>query len=276
MINRLHGWRAAAVAVAVFAAGAANAAEPVPQKELPPELRQLVQAIISQPRVSPGVTFGSPIGFGAAEGDVFFGINGATASSLNNDFIGDIDVDGSMAVGFGIGDPVDAIGLEVALNIISLTDSFGDAGALAFKFHRKIGERGALAIGTENTVGWGAVDTIVDATTSTEFIAYSHYFTLRDDPMNPGGLMVNVGVGDGRLGQADDPEEIAPFVSVGYNITRQFSVIADYAGEAANIGISVVPWRDTPLSIVLGATDVTEERADTEFAFGIGYSAHFE
>lgn len=265
-----------AAALGLTGAGAAGAAESVSIDDLPPELRQLVQAIISQPRVSPGVAFGSPIGFGAAQGDYFFGLNGATASSLNNDFIGDLDADGSLAAGFGLGDPSRYVGVEVAVNVISLTDDFGDSGAVALKVHRNIGERGALAVGTENTLAWGEAEDVADATTSTEFISYSHYFQLNpDNPMNPGGLMLTVGVGDGRLGQEDDPTDFAPFVSVGYSITRQFSVIADYAGEMTNVGMSFVPWRDVPLSFVVGATDVSEERGDTEFAFGVGYSGRF-
>lgn len=272
--NRLAAFAALAGA-AFLLPGTAFAADPVPARELPPELRQLVQAIVSQPRVSPGVVFGSPVGFGAATGDVFIGINGSTSEN-QNDFIGDLDVDGSMAVGFGLGNPVEAVALEVAFNVISLTHAFGDSGAIALKLHKRVGQRGSIAIGTENTLAWGEAKDVVDATTDTQFISYSHYFQLNPgNAANPGGLMLTVGFGQGRLGQLDDPEDAAPFISAGYNITRQVSVIADYAGEAANVGVSVVPFRTIPVSVIVGATDVTEERGDTEFALGVGYSSRF-
>ena len=37
--------------------------------------------------------------------------------TLNTDFIGDLDIDGSIAAGFGIGNPVTAVGVEMAANV---------------------------------------------------------------------------------------------------------------------------------------------------------------
>src|SRR5690554_226401 len=112
--------------------------------ELPAEVRELLQGSMARPRVSPGVAFGSPMGFGASGGDYFFGVNGATspenpnAPGDDNDFIGDLALDGSMAAGFGIDDPRRNVGIEVAVNVTSLTDQFGDSGAVAIKVHRAI------------------------------------------------------------------------------------------------------------------------------------------
>lgn len=246
------------------------AADAVPASELPPELRQLVQAVISQPRVAPGVVFGSPVAFGARTGDFFIGLNGATASDTRSDFIGGIDVDGSMAIGLGFGNP-DKVAMEAAFNIISLTNAFGDSGALAVKLHTNVGDHGAIAFGTENTLAWGDAKDFADATADTMFLSYSHYYER-----NPGnGLMLTFGIGRGRLGQANDPESISPFISAGYSFTRQMSLIADYAGEAMNIGLSFVPSRTAPISVVVGVTDVTEERGDMEMAVGVGYSSRF-
>ncbi len=271
-----RGRLAAFAAVAMLAwSTPVIAADTVSLEELPPELRQLLNAILTQPQVSPGVVFGSPVGFGAGAGSYFFGLNGSTLED-GNDFVGGIEADGSLVIGAGVGDPLKAVGLELALNIVSLTDDFAEDGSLALKVHRRIGKRGSLAVGTENhsRLSWGAVEDHVRATTSTEFISYSHYFDL-DASGDPRGLMLTVGVGDGRLGTADDPEDFAPFVSLGYNVTRQFSVIGDYAGESFNLGVSWVPWRQLPVSIVLGATDLAEERGSTEFAFAIGYTGQF-
>lgn len=260
---------------------AAQDARQLKADELPAEIRQLLQAIMTQPRVSPGVAFGSPVGFGARGGDYFFGVNAATspqdphARSSDNDFIGDLAMDGSIAAGIGIGDPRRNVGIELALNVTSLTDDFGDSGALAVKLHRSIGTRGAISIGTENDLAWGDVKDTVDRYTSTKFISYSHYFQLGSAPLSSGGLMLTLGVGDGRLGRADDPEQVAPFMSIGYAFTRRTSVIVDYAGESTNVGLSIVPWRTLPISAVLGMTDVGERRADSEFAMGLGYSSRF-
>lgn len=272
---------AALVATLSFASvAAAQDARQLEVDQLPPEIRQLVLAIMTQPRVSPGVAFGSPVGFGARRGDYFFGLNAATsaqdpdAPSSDNDFIGDLALDGSLTAGIGMGDPQQSVGVEVAVNVTSLTDHFADSGAVAVKLHRSIGSLGSLSIGTENDLAWGDMKHAVDRTSSTKFISYSHYFQLGDQ-WNSGGLMFTFGAGDGRLGQVDDPEDVAPFVSVGYAFNRRASVIIDYAGESTNVAVSVVPWRTVPISAVLGLTDVSEQRADSEFAIGVGYSNRF-
>lgn len=248
--------------------------------EIPAEIRQLLQTILAQPRVWPGVAFGSPVGFGARGGDYFFGVNAATspqdphAPGADSDFIGDLAMDGSIAAGIGIGDPRRNVGIELSLNVTSLIDDFGDSGALAVKLHRSVGSRSAISMGTENDLAWGDVKDAVDRHTSTKFISYSHYLPLGRS-LSSGGLMITVGVGDGRLGRVDDPERIAPFMSVGYAFTRRTSVIVDYAGESTNIGLSVVPWSTLPISAVVGMTDVDERRAESELAVGLGYSNRF-
>ncbi|HEY6642194.1 hypothetical protein [Povalibacter sp.] len=288
--KRLIGLAASIAASLIGLASAAQGAEPslptaadqgaVTVADLPPEIRELLLAIMTQPRVSPGVAFGSPVGFGARGGDYFFGVNGATTSGnkadgVEPDFIGDLDIDGSFAAGFGIGNPATAVGVEVAVNVISLTNEFGDSGSAAIKVHRNIGERGALSIGTENDLAWGEAKDYVAKTTSTKFVSYSHYFQLRNSPRNPGGLMVTLGAGDGRLGEVDDPKQVTPFVSVGYAWTRQFSTIVDYGGETTNVAVSIVPWRTIPIATVFGWSDLEEKRADSTFSFGLGYSNRF-
>jgi len=288
--KRLIGLATSIAASLVGFAPAAEGAEPsqptaaiqaaLTVDNLPPEIRELLLAIMTQPRVMPGVAFGSPIGFGARSGDYFFGVNGATTSGnkvegVDPDFIGDLDIDGSIAAGFGIGNPASAVGVEVAVNVISLTNEFGDSGSVAIKVHRNIGERGALSIGTENDLAWGEAKDYVERNTSTKFASYSHYFQLRSSPMNPGGLMVTLGAGDGRLGKVNDPKQVSPFVSVGYAWTRQFSTIVDYSGETTNVAMSIVPWRTIPIATVFGWSDLEEKRADSTFSFGLGYSNRF-
>lgn len=253
----------------IVAMGSAGAGEVVTTQQLPPELQQLINAIMTQPQASPGVVFGSPVAFGARSGDWFAGLNGST-SDTRNDFIGDIDVDGSGVVGMGFGNPDENIGVELGLNIISLTDEFADSGALAAKLHRNIGDRGAIAIGTENSLAWGEAEDVADAVGTTEFISYSHYFNAGGK-----GLMLTVGAGDGRLGSKDDPEDVAMFAALGYAFTSQLSAILDYSGETTNVGLSFVPWTDTPFTVLIGATDLSEERGDTEFAVSVGYSGSY-
>lgn len=260
--------------------GPGQDAESITVDALPPAVRDLVLSIMTQPRASPGVSFGSPIGFGAQWGDFFFGVNGATTSGdrvskRRSDFFGGLHIDGSTAIGAGIGNPTSAVGLEMVLNVISLTDDFGDSGAVALKLHRSIGARGALAIGTENDVSWGEARRYVRKYAGTRFVSYSQYFQLRRNPVNPGALMATVGVGEGRLGKVHHPDQALPFASIGYAWTRQFSTIVDYSGEATNFALSIVPLRKVPVSAVVGWSDAFERRADSTISFGIGYSTRF-
>lgn len=249
----------------------AQAQEAVSVDELPEGLRQLVLAVATQPKGAPGVAFGSPVAFGAREGDVYFGMN--LASGGNQNFIAD-DLDGGAAFGFGLGDPDRFVGLEIGVNIISTVGTFGEDGSMFAKVHRNLGNNNAVAFGAENFMRWGAAG----GGQTSIYAAYSHAFVTRSDPMNPGVLMVNVGLGNRRFTNLGDEDDMGGFVSLGYNITRQFSVIADYTGQVTNLGVSWVPFRTSSFSILLGATNLGGRTTgafptgDTELALGVGWS----
>ncbi|NJN75025.1 MAG: hypothetical protein HC796_00605 [Synechococcaceae cyanobacterium RL_1_2] len=96
---------------------------------------------------SPGSSFGTPSGFGAAARDGFVGLSGAVSDTGI--------VDGSAVAGFGLGNPRESIGLETALAIISLKDSFGDRGAIGLKAHHTFESGIGVALGWSNAIRWG-------------------------------------------------------------------------------------------------------------------------
>ena len=61
---------------------------------------------------APGITIGSPSAFGASWGDIFVGGTFQERARFTN------QSDGAIALGFGLGDAEDAVGLEVALSIV--------------------------------------------------------------------------------------------------------------------------------------------------------------
>ena len=214
---------------------------------------------------SPGIAFGSAIGFGANWGTVGVGIGGATLPKTASD-----DYDGSMGFIAGFGDSTNAVGLEATINIISLRESFGDDGNLNLKLHRNLDATTAIAVGVENVAGWGNAD---DADESVYVVGTKVFDLGGEGKRLP--LAVNFGLGNGRF---DDPgeDDVTPFGGIALMPHEQWSLIADWAGTGLNLGVSTVPVRSLPLSISVGMVNVTERNdSDSEFAGGLGYSWQF-
>lgn len=260
---------------------AANAASTVDELPVSDELKQLILAALTAPATSPGIAQASPVGFGAAWGDVFFGIGGAQ----NEDSSANDDVDGSASIGFGLGNPNDLVGLETTINIISLTgpngdSEFGEDGNVNFKLHKTLNDTTSVAVGVENAIGWGGAD----STDSSKYISISHATALRpNNPSNPMTVVVTAGVGDSRFkdqtepaAQRDNDNAINPFAAASISFTRRTSLIADWSGSSLGASLSFVPFRSVPLSVSLGVVDLTD-RLDggRRFTGGIGYSYNF-
>jgi hypothetical protein len=228
------------------------------------ELTALVQQA-SGPAGSPGIAFGSATGFGANWGTLGVGIGGVTLPKTTAD-----DYDGSMGFIAGFGDSTDAVGLEVTLNIISLRNNFGEDGNLNLKLHRNLDSATAIAVGVENVAPWGNAKDVDE----TVYVVGTRIVDLgSEERALP--LAVNFGLGNGRF---DDPgeDDITPFGSLALVVHPQWSLIADWAGTGLNLGVSVAPFPDFPLSLGAGMVNVTERNnSDSEFAGGIGYSWQF-
>lgn len=222
-----------------------------------------LNAQLTAPVTAPGVAFGSPVGYGASWRQVFAGVGGQTIPPG-----GEYDVDGSMLVGFGLGDPERYVGLEASATIISVRDDFAEDGNYNAKLHRALPWRASFAVGVEGIEGWGAAKN----TQESVYGVYTQAIELAPgSPRHPVPLIINVGVGDERF---VDPGEdgVGVFGSVAIHPHRQLGIIADYTGRDANAAISFVPFRRTPLVVTLGAINLAERLGnDVEFAGGIGY-----
>lgn len=221
-----------------------------------------LKALLNPPAAaSPGISLGSPVGFGASWGTVGFGLGGATLPSSS-----DRDLDGSAGIVVGFGDAQKAVGLELVGNIISISDDFGHDGSFAAKLHTGLPGGAAFAVGIENVGRWGRAKT----TSSTVFAAASKIFDL-----NGFTVALNGGIGDNRF---NDPREdgVSPFGSIAVLPIRQLSVIADWAGNSLNTGVSLAPFDRIPLTVSAGVNNITERNgADAEFTGGLGYTIQF-
>ncbi|MGH8442574.1 MAG: hypothetical protein ACRETF_06680 [Nevskiaceae bacterium] len=226
------------------------------------QIRSL-NAQLTAPIAAPGIAFGAPTGFGAGWGQAFAGLGGRTLAE------GDQDLDGSALLGWGMGDPR-VLGLEAAMNIVSLSDGFAKDGSWGFKLHHSFPFRAAVSFGVDDAGGWGDASD----TPSSTYLAYSQVVELNpDSPKRPLNLALTLGAGRERF--AEPGKDLSAFGSVALHWHRQASVIADWHAGDLHLAVSVVPLYRMPLVATLGFINVTERFEPSDFAAGVGYLYQF-
>ena len=213
----------------------------------------------------PGSSVGSPSAFGADWGDVFAGFSFQERTRFTD------KADGAVVAGFGIGDAQKLVGLEVAVTVFDLIDDTFQDGGISFKLHHDFGDGFAVAAGVENAIIWGGLDT-----NSSAYGVVSKVFRFKDATQLFSTLTVNLGLGGGRFRSEDDvfdgDDSINVFGSAGLRVIEPISVIADWTGQDLNLGISLVPFRNIPLTITPAIADVTSNAGDgARFVLSIGY-----
>lgn len=225
---------------------------------------------------APASTISTPTGFGASWGRVYAGVSLVNRGRSNN------NADGSASIGFGLGNPRRAVGIDIATNIISLSnsdgrDAFAGSGSVDLKVHRILPGEIALAIGWENALAWG------DARNqdSSVYGVISRSFPLQpNNPRNSMPLLLSVGVGGGRFRSTEQilnrEGGVGVFASAGLRLTPQFSLLANWTGQDLNAGMSFIPFPEIPFSLTLGAVDLTGSAGDgARFALSLGYGTRF-
>ncbi|WP_414753751.1 hypothetical protein [Anabaena sp. CCY 9910] len=227
-------------------------------------------------KASPGSTAGTPSAYGASFGQAYIGGGLFFPLEDNKD-----RVDGSLSVGFGLGDTAKSVGLEVNVNITSVgggdTFDFGDSGGVGFKLHRYLGDGTAVAVGWSNAIKWGDVSRSKD----TIYGVVTRAFLLQpENPNNQLPLTVSVGLGSGAFrskGAIDANENPANlFASLGLRVIPQASLVSSWTGNRLNMGASFAPFKKTPIVINAIFTDVTSNfNSGLGFSLSAGYSFRF-
>lgn len=225
---------------------------------------------------APGISFGSPVAFGLNWGEVGFGLGG----SYDPDDPAGKEFDGSLAVSFGLGDSVEAVGIEIIGGINSLEsqrgqDSFGSEGSFGAKLHTVLPGRAALALGVENVARFGK-DT--EQTESSVYVVGTKFFDLA--PQSAGfkyPMAVNVGFGNGRFLRLSKPEDQANiFGSLEFLLSPVHSLTMDWTGRDLNVGVSVLPFPQYPFVITVGGINLTHQDGNrAAYAANIGYLVRF-
>ncbi|MEA5626082.1 hypothetical protein [Nostoc sp. UHCC 0251] len=245
------------------------------------KLRQelLIDPIVTlgePPKAAPGSTAGTPSAYGASFGQAYIG--GGLLFPLDE---GRDRVDGSLSVGFGLGDAVKSVGLEVNANITSVgggdSFDFGDSGGIGLKLHRYLGDGTAVAVGWSNPIKWGDVTNAKD----TIYGVVTKSFALQPESLNNKlPLTISVGLGSGVFRSKGAIEagdnSVNVFASLGLRVIPQVSLVSSWTGNRLNMGASFAPFNNTPIVINTIFTDVTSN-LDTGlgFALSAGYSFRF-
>ncbi|MHB1313357.1 MAG: hypothetical protein ACYC3L_15175 [Gemmatimonadaceae bacterium] len=269
-------WLAGALLVATVFAPEAVRAQSADRELLP-----MPTALAPQPgrfgRASPGVSASSPLAFGPNWRDVFAGVGYQATTRFGG------DDDASVSAGFGLGNSVDAVGLEVVVTSMSTVRSgFMNRSVVGFKAHRSLPGNAAIAVGVEGTKLTGDF-------TSKESVygVISKVVALRDDGFAEtpfSSMTISGGLGNGRF----CAEETVGFVhglkdcgvnffgSVGLRANQWSGLIADWTGQDLNLGISLAPFSAFPLVITPTLADVTGSAGDkVRFTLGAGFGLRF-
>ena len=233
-------------------------------------------------RVSPGMGFASPGGYGPAWGDVFGSVSYQQRTRRTQ------VKDGGFGVGLGLGDPARYVGAELAYagNGTSRSGFFTNA-TLSARLHRIVGGYG-ISIGQENITQIGATSGPGPDGGRSNFLAVSRLLRLgvRDtlsiaDSMPGRELLWTVGVGDGRFRREQDvfagKSTVNVFASVGFRFHERFAAIVDYTGQDVAVALSVVPFRCFPLVVTPGFADVAGIAGDgARFVVAVGMTARLD
>jgi hypothetical protein len=243
----------------LWLAAAPAAAQPDPAElsddDLLALLGELDRMLAPAPRVA---GYGIPSAFGAPHGLVFASVSGTNRSDRRKDI-----VDGSMALGFGLGDARAALSVTPYLVITSVSPrDFGDSGTLGLSLHREFDAPfgpAAFSVGFENLVRWGdSADLDPGA-----YVAASGLFEV--------GLPVLATVGYGS-GIADSGREPGAFAGVAVGLGPRLSASLAWAGDEAIAGVTLWPESTGRLQITVGAGDVTDEVDGRRLLFSVSFA----
>jgi hypothetical protein len=219
-----------------------------------PSTAAMTQATL---RAAPGNSVGSESAWGAGWGDFFAGVGYQSRARFSS------KPDGSESVGFGLGDPRQYVGLEVGINSAStFRQTPGKNGSVSLKLHRALPGEYGIAVGIENAAAWGGTDG-----GSSTYGVVSHTFQFREDPQHFfGSLAWNVGVGNSRFLSEQDlaagKKGVNVFGSAGLRLISRASLVGDWTGQDLDAGLSIVPFRRSPLVLSLGMADLTHRAGD--------------
>ncbi len=217
----------------------------------------------------PSPNAGIPSAFGANWGDVFFSASLAGADRIRP------EADGSLSMGFGLGDSRRAVGVELAYNLQSVRQ-FGENGGFDAKIHRQVyssdDTQVAAAVGLNNFASYGT--NAGGSESSLYGVVTAAHLLQPDHPNNRLPITASLGLGGGAF--SSESSDVGVIAGVGLQVHPQFSVNTAWSGVGVNVGASIVPVAALPLTLNLLYGDVgNNTRAGSVAVLSIGYGFNF-
>ncbi|MCB1343235.1 MAG: hypothetical protein KDK24_19640 [Pseudooceanicola sp.] len=202
------------------------------------------------PKVRRVSLFGIPAGFGAPRGVWFL----SAAATNRRDRVFANDWDASFAVGFGLGDPVNGIGITPVIDFTSVSPHhFGESGKVGVKFSREMpfgpDWQGAIGLDIDNIATWGD-SRVLDVE-----------WTFSVSAVRPGGpgwtypVMLSAGYGSAIDKGGNDP---GWFAGAGIGLGETYGLSLGWYGDEAIGALNLWTGRNRNLQISLGIGDITD------------------
>ena len=220
-------------------------------------------------RISPSITIINPSGYGASWGNVGIGIGFQERARFVN------QRDGVIGFGFGLGNPIKNIGVQIGINLVDVSSPLRD-GTVSIKLHRRLPEDFTIAVGTQGAITWG--DT--DGGSSIYGVVTKRLPLRKDRTKSLSEMYISLGMGGGQYRSEfninNGVESVGVFGSLALRVIEPIALITEWSGQDLTIGTSIVPFKKLPLVIVPAITDITGSAGDgARFVFGVGYSISF-
>lgn len=186
----------------------------------------------------------------AQSGLAFVSLGLASERNSLSDFPDDLN--GTVVLGFGLGNVRDTVGVQVSANFTDLSDGFGNSGTLSVKAARQITGLDVptfVGLSLDRLAGWGNSAALDTSTT----LAVTMFPTAQIGGQSY-PLMITAGYGTDIL---DHRREPGAYVGAGIGITENFGASVAWTGESVTVGTA----------FAFGALDNVRFSASVEDAF---------
>ncbi len=203
----------------------------------------------------------TPTAWGAAFGSAYLG----TGAALRTPYLP--TADGILGLGYGMGDPVLNVGLQIGTTISDLSE-FNNV-SFSFKLHRYLTKGTTIALGGETLF---SNDALSDDAGDTYYFVVSHVVqTLGSIRPGIGRVHLSAGAGTGRFARKSD-RDVAEgkgrngtvvFGNIAVEIARDMNVILEWSGTNLHSGLTkTIRTQSVPLLLSVGVADLTEYSGD--------------
>jgi len=183
-----------------------------------------------------GKSLTTPVAWGASNNVVFVGIGGNYPSPYTS------DADGAAVAGFGVGDPVKNLGLQVALVSLDLTE--WKEYSMSLHLSRNLTKTTAVGVGAESIMLTSGGDS-----DKSYYVVFSQGIQANpfiDHQNGKSKLHYSIGAGTSRFGEKSPMDTDSGkgkygtyvFTNVAYEVANSFNIIADWNGLNLNAGVS--------------------------------------